>query len=297
MRVARVIFLFLVVFFSWLSLRKDWGAVLNSLELIALWQTLVATALVFLGLILTGHVWGKVLASFGHQLSVRSSFSVFCLGQLGKYLPGSIWSITAQSDLARKHGIPVRTTVATGLIFLYWNVLSCAILALGLAFIGIFDFFFEPWVYVFGFAALFLGIIPRFVNFLAKQLAGGKQTTQTRAIDVLLFLVIMSLVWLSYGSAVFIILTNSLDEVNRNLFLLSLASFAVSFLFGVITPIAPAGLGVREASLIFLLSPAVGLASASALAILIRLIHTVADFSLAVVYWPWDRKTGTRKRC
>jgi uncharacterized membrane protein YbhN (UPF0104 family) len=137
MRVARVIFLFLVVFFSWLSLRKDWGAVLNSLELIALWQTLVATALVFLGLILTGHVWGKVLGSFGHQLSVRSSFSVFFLGQLGKYLPGSIWSITAQSDLARKHGIPVRTTVATGLIFLYWNVLSCAILALGLAFIGI----------------------------------------------------------------------------------------------------------------------------------------------------------------
>ena len=56
---------------------------------------------------------------------------------------------------------------------------------------------------------------------------------------------------------------------------------AVSWTLGFLTPGAPSGIGVREAVLVFLLSPLVGSAEAIILSILFRLVTVGGD----VMFW------------
>lgn len=82
---------------SWLSLG---GAFL--LALVAPWLTLVG--------------WRVLLADLGTPLPLPSSASVFFVGQLGKYLPGSVWSIAVQADMGGRLGVPRRTLGVAGLL-------------------------------------------------------------------------------------------------------------------------------------------------------------------------------------
>ncbi len=43
--------------------------------------------------------WRRVLADLGSPLHLAPAGGVFFVGQLGKYLPGSVWSIVAQAEM------------------------------------------------------------------------------------------------------------------------------------------------------------------------------------------------------
>ncbi len=56
--------------------------------------------------------WRSLLADLDSTLPMPVAMRIFFLGQLGKYLPGSVWTVVAQADLGRDHSIPPRRTVA-----------------------------------------------------------------------------------------------------------------------------------------------------------------------------------------
>jgi uncharacterized membrane protein YbhN (UPF0104 family) len=56
---------------------------------------------------------------------------------------------------------------------------------------------------------------------------------------------------------------------------------SLAWIVGYVTPGAPAGIGLREAVLVLGLSPALGESEALALALLYRLVTTIADGALA----------------
>src|SRR5689334_12797681 len=68
-----------------------------------------------------------ILSGLGSQLPVRPSARFYFVGQLGKYIPGSIWPVLAQMELGHDHNIPrcrsaaalviaIMVSLATGLI-------------------------------------------------------------------------------------------------------------------------------------------------------------------------------------
>src|SRR5262245_32896496 len=61
-------------------------------------------------------VWRTSLGEMGERLSLPAAAEVFYISQLGKYVPGSVWSIAIQSELNRAHDIPRRSSVATGVL-------------------------------------------------------------------------------------------------------------------------------------------------------------------------------------
>ena len=61
--------------------------------------------------------WRALLASLGTQLAPRLSLHVFFLGQIGKYLLGSVFAVAAQAELARDHGVSRSRIVTVGLVF------------------------------------------------------------------------------------------------------------------------------------------------------------------------------------
>lgn len=57
-----------------------------------------------------------------------------------------------------------------------------------------------------------------------------------------------------------------------------LAGYSFAWLLGVIVPLLPGGLGLREATLAALLAPTYGLGVATTLALALRLVNTIAEF-------------------
>jgi len=71
------------------------------------WPMVALSLLAALAGILTNtFAWRAALSDLDHEVPVRAAGQVFLVGQLGKYLPGSVWSYVLQMELGRRAGIP-----------------------------------------------------------------------------------------------------------------------------------------------------------------------------------------------
>jgi uncharacterized membrane protein YbhN (UPF0104 family) len=70
------------------------------------------------GLLASALCWRALLADLGTPLGARAGLGVFFLGQLGKYVPGSVFAVAAQMELGRTHGAPRSRVATAGLLFL-----------------------------------------------------------------------------------------------------------------------------------------------------------------------------------
>lgn len=55
--------------------------------------------------------WRTLLHGLGSPLGLRTSAKIYFVGQLGKYLPGSVWPTLAQVVLGRDHNVPRRRSI------------------------------------------------------------------------------------------------------------------------------------------------------------------------------------------
>src|SRR4029453_15900758 len=69
---------------------------------------LAAWAMVLAGIYATFPSWRGGLAALGGTLPRAGARRVFYLGQLGKYLPGSVWPAVIQMRLGRDYRVPQR---------------------------------------------------------------------------------------------------------------------------------------------------------------------------------------------
>ena len=56
----------------------------------------------------TLRVWQTLLAGLGSPLPVPAAGRILFIGQLGKYIPGSVWPILAQMELGARAKVPRR---------------------------------------------------------------------------------------------------------------------------------------------------------------------------------------------
>ena len=95
------------------AIAAEWSELVDAWEQLSPSVVALAFAFVLVALVANMLSWREVLGGLGYLLPVRAAARVFLLAQLGKYLPGSIWTLVAQTELARDHGVPrVRSAVA-----------------------------------------------------------------------------------------------------------------------------------------------------------------------------------------
>jgi uncharacterized membrane protein YbhN (UPF0104 family) len=283
--VARGLFLVAAVGFGWLALRSRGAEIRAALAQVSPGRVLLALVIVLGGLALTALVWRGLLAGFGHRIPARPATALFFVGQLGKYIPGSVWSLGAQADMARRHRVPARTTVAVGLLFLWVHVGTAATVGALLAEAPE-GWQVSPWaralVAVIGLAAVSPPVLER----LAALLAVDRLRVPWRGFTAIL--ATMAAVWAAYGAAL-VLVVPPVDVAAAGgagvLLPGYVGAFAVSYVVGVLVVLAPAGVGAREGVLVALLAPTLGLPVAAASALLIRAVHTVADFAIAGLAW------------
>ncbi|NAZ87684.1 lysylphosphatidylglycerol synthase domain-containing protein, partial [Kineococcus indalonis] len=91
----------------------------------------LALALSVANVALAGASWRAVLADLGSPLPWRGAARVFFVGQLGRYVPGTVFQFVAQAELARDLGVPRRRTGSALAVALLVSMTTAGLLVTG----------------------------------------------------------------------------------------------------------------------------------------------------------------------
>lgn len=288
-RAVRLVLLVLVCAAAGWALHTHWGQARDALLDLPPWAPPAAVLAGMAGLAAQMMAWRALLAGLGSPLPRRVAARVMFVGQLGKYLPGSVWAFVAQVELARDHAVPrtrgaaatllaVAVTVATGLAVAavalplssaeaarrWWWILAPAPLFLAAL---------HPRVIAWG-----LGLATRpFARFRAVTEA-GPWDVGGRAITAAVTWTLLA--WAPLGAHLWV-LTWAVGGDALSSLGPAVGAYALAWTLGLLVVFAPAGLGVREAVLVVALAPVVEAGAALVLAVLSRLVMTVADLGWA----------------
>lgn len=252
-----------------------WEDVQPALAALELSTLLVATALAVLGVGASSRIWHALLAGLGVTLPWRQSARIFFVGQLGKYLPGSLWPLLTQAEMGRSVGIARRVSAAAVVLFLWVHLVSAGLLAV-LLFPAMTDA--PAWVAVLALPLAGL-LIPEPLNAAIAwilRLARREPLPATpQTGHVLRALGWAGVMWGLYGLHL-VVLANAVHpgEVDWGF---AVGVFAASWAAGFVVLVAPAGAGARELAFLALLTPQIGAGGAFAAVLVSRLLLTLAD--------------------
>ncbi len=294
----RLALLVLFLGFVALLLVKQWPQVRPLLRRLDPVAIVAAAAAVLAGVFATFRAWRSVLANLGSPLPQAAGMRVFFLGQLGKYLPGSVWPVLAQMELGRDYEVPERASAAAFAVFVLLILgtgLVLTVPAVPLLGHGAHSPLSGWWAL----AALVVALVVALPPVLNRLLALALRLARRQPMPVPLSAAGIGraagwalLSWLCYGLHVFV-LAGALGSGHGALLLLqSTGAFAAAWCAGFLLIAAPAGAGIREAVLVLLLGAAIGRSPATVIALLSRLLFLLADLGWAALSAALPRRSS-----
>lgn len=230
--------------------------------------------------------WRVALADLGSRLRPRDAARVFCIGQLGKYVPGSVWPVLAQMELARDHGVPRRRTAVASLVAMATSLLVALLVAAVTIPLSGSGRLAGYWWGLLAVPVLLAVLHPAVLNRLLRL-----PLVRARAAPALRFsgagVAVVGgwnvLMWLALGLQLWVLCIGLGAPVTRSAGL-AIGGFALAWAVGFIVVIAPAGAGAREAVLVAVLSPVLPAGPALVAALLSRVLMTLTDLCLAGLF-------------
>jgi uncharacterized membrane protein YbhN (UPF0104 family) len=288
-KVAQWSFAAVVLFFAARSLTTQWVRVQPRLSHIQFgWEWIGgATLLVLLAYALLIEGWRRVLGAWDSHLPFTQAARIWFLSNLGKYVPGNIWSLTAMGVMARGRGLSALAAAGSSVIMQTVSLATGAaiVMVTGAKLLG------QP--ILVGVSVLVLVAIllsaPRFLPPLAVWIGSliGRDILPPTvpATSIWTAAVASSLSWLLYGFA-FQLFVRGLLGASPGEISSYVAVYTAAYILGFISPIAPAGLGVREFTLAAFMTQ-LGLANeadAALVAIAARLWLTIVELVPSGIY-------------
>lgn len=269
-----------------LAVRDRWHDVRGAAGQLHPASVAFAAAAVLAGLFATMLSWRAVLADLGSKLTIRAAMRVFFLGQLGKYLPGSVWWLVGQVELAADEGVPRRRTAAAGTLAVLLSLISgLAVAAILLPLVGL-TAATAYWPVLLCVPVLLAGVRPKSINGLLDRVLrrAGREPMEHplsgRGLGTALTLAFAA--WLAFGVQV-AVLAADLGASGGRAIALSIGGFALAWSVGFLAVLLPAGIGVREAALVAALGPVLAAGPALLLALMSRVVMSMADLAAAAV--------------
>jgi len=253
---------------------SQWSRVTETVTQVNAAEVAVATVAMVAGAYLSMLSWRAILADLGAPLSQRDAGALFFVGQLGKYLPGSLWPVVAQMELGKKHRIARKTSAAALLLAMLMGVTSGGIVAAGtLPFAATGDLARYRWAFLVPAVGLVL-LHPRvFAAVSTAALKVIRRAPLERGLSARGLAAAMAwalLQWALWGLAASMLADGASYGV-------CLGAYALSWVAGFVVVVVPAGAGVREGAFVLLVGAVTGNGAAFGVALLLRLLSTVAD--------------------
>jgi glycosyltransferase 2 family protein len=254
--------------------RIGWGAAAASL---------VPAALATVAAMLS---WRRLLADLGSPLPVRPAARVYYTSQLGKYLPGSVWTFVAQVELGRDLKVPRAVSAAVSLLAVALSLsVGLGVAAVLLPF-GAGDAMGRYWWLWLIAPVLLAAVHPRVtswgMNLLLRLLRRPPMVIRPTLRGALAAAGWSLVSWLLLGLHCFILVRATGADAWRIL-PLAIGGFALAYCAGVLFVPAPAGVGVRELALGAALAASLTPQAAAAVVLVSRLASAAVDLTMAAI--------------
>jgi uncharacterized membrane protein YbhN (UPF0104 family) len=264
-RIFKYLLVIAIVYFVGRKIVSNWGEIKDYDWQINPFLLLLSILLHQIALLIYSKMWCMVIKSFGYNLPLKYGFRISNLANLGRYIPGKIWSALGAIYLLRPFGISKELAVTS------WILTTIFILppAFLLGFLAILSYpqtishlaGFNIWSFI---ALAIMICISIFIIFFSKRTSElfniFLKKIKRPAIDfafgkkiaVQIFMGYL-IGWIVYGIAFYTFLNSIMMDPGIPL-LVGIGSFILAYVIGYLTIFSPGGLGVRELVLMAILS-------------------------------------------
>lgn len=247
------------------------------------WDALVISFLIFsLALVIAALTWAWIMNSVGQRLSYLRHIRYYCISNLSKRIPGTVWYIANRAQLYKEQGISRRiTSLASGLelaVFILSGVFVSALFAIPIAL----QYRFSLWVLALILAAGVIFLHPAVTRRVFSALHVEAPVIQYR--NLLGWLLAYSIVWALGGIVLYAFSTALTPIPIRNI------SYIIgSWVFvGVLSTaffFSPSNFGVTEVGLSLLLSNIMPAPTAVVITIITRIGLIIFELIWALILY------------
>jgi glycosyltransferase 2 family protein len=301
---SKILIPLLLFFLLFRNIFADWEQVIENWKNFRLLPLVVAWSIMLFVYPEGGFTWYVLLRQMGQKVKLLDSVRIWLISTTSRYIPGVIWQYIGRVELSsRQLGISKDKTVMSLLAEIFLLILASSLMSLPIISIirtsnSNLDILLLLAI------SLLLVFHPTTSRFLLSILArltksrykveeikvGNRQLIYTLPFALLNFLI--------NGLALsFVIYSVSGENVGMSEILTYTAFFSLSWLIGFISFFAPAGLGVAEVTLTYLLTlKGHQLAVASLIALSYRFFLTIAELIAFAVAIKYKRRTLNAKQ-
>jgi len=263
------------------SLARNWAAfqsVQVTLDVKIGWLA-ASVGVIFLTYVIQIESWRRMLRGWDQRLSYPNAARAWTLANLGRYIPGKVWSVAGLVVLAEQAGVR-RSAAAVSAFAMQAVVLGTGVVLVAIA---------TPHAaspVLLGAAVLaslaLIGVLAwrRTAEWLGT-LADSKTPLPPLPLSaIILSSGLMLLSWATFGVSFWMLIRGLISTADVPL-PAAMGMFALGYVMGLVALIAPGGLGVRDLALVGFLTPFVGSGGALAVSLASRVQLTLTEAGAA----------------
>jgi glycosyltransferase 2 family protein len=288
-----------IVWYAVSSLHGQWaGAAERMQSLHPDWRWIgAATGIVLLTYLLLIETWRRIIIASGEKLAFREAARIWFVSNLGKYVPGKIWSIAAMTIMARESRVSPLTAAGSSVLMQLVTIAA----GIGVVLVTGAQAVDHPGLALGAAAAILIGLAatPSLLPLAGRVVSSltGRNIVLPRMSASIVWMAVGSSIisWIAYGFA-FQFFVRGVLGTAAGAATSYIAVYAASYIIGFLALFAPGGAVVRESAMVtgMLRLALSGKADALAIAIASRLWLTVTELLPGLAFMATGKRvTGT----
>lgn len=279
-KTVRIAFGALVLVLLCLALISQWHAIRDHVGDLSISKVALTFVLLLCALASSMMAWRALVEDMGTHLPVHVAARVFLVGQLAKYLPGSVWTVVASMELGRDHGLPRQHTGAASLIIYPLNVAVAVCFGAATftfaATRGALDYAWTLLVLPICIIGLHPRVLTPVLNRVAR-LARREPLERQPSLRGMAVSGVWTVVTFMFSGLHIYVLALDLGAAGKHVLLVSLGAWATAWVVGFVLVIFPGGIGPREVAMVNLMQPVLNTGAGAVLVIASRLLFAIAE--------------------
>jgi uncharacterized membrane protein YbhN (UPF0104 family) len=297
-RFGQPLLIIVIIAFWARAIWHDWNQLANANWRVNWWLLGLSFAVLIVQALVVAVAWWWTLVMTGERLPLRQGVGMWLQSQLARYLPGGVWDMTARVVMGRQAGVSVRSTSASLVLEMGMQILSGAVF-LVIALVWREETVPPAYLAVAAAAILAMLIVmlpPVFVpltNWGLRILRRPPLEMRLTYPGMVGIFGVRLFGHLLLGIG-FVLFVSGLQPVSPTLFVPLASAYVGAWLIGVLAIFVPAGIGVREGALYWLLGGQFPLVAVATVALGYRLLISARDLLVALYGRQTARPAGVR---
>lgn len=251
-------------------------------------------------------IWRKILYYMGYELNFGDAWDMYYIGNLGRYIPGKVWTIAGMAYMGGKVGIPAHIAGASAVFAQAYSLLSSFVFfVIFLIFNGAYFTRFRfllivPVVTCMAVVFIFPKNLKFVLNIVLRRLGKAPVNIGISTFSALKTVLFYCVSWVLFGCAFWCFVSAVAGSGKVDPFFAA-GVYAIAYVTGFIAFFVPGGFGIREGMMVILLSNVMPVGVAVIIAGLSRLLVTIIEIAAVAVvllrkgFFYGEKKTTEKK--